>query len=244
MKSPKMIIFDYGNTLIYEKELDLHRAYKALYAQIHKNLDKISFASFYEKGMAIFEKVRSRALQNDLEIHTHSFYNCLFQSLNIEFELSYTELELLFWEALAPCWAMPGIEKLLLFLESKNIRTGVISNIAFSGKALTARINKYLPQNKFEFIIASSEYGFRKPDSLLFEAALKKANLSADEVWYCGDNPRADVIGSAALGIKPVLFTSNLACPYDNESHVSPDFEFTEITDWNELIDLLSNIEY
>ena len=242
MKSPAMIIFDYGNTLIYEKELDLERAYKALYAQIYKNPDKIDFITFYKKGMAIFEKVKSRALQNDVEIHTHNFYNCLFQILNVEFNLSYTELELLFWEALAPCRAMPNIEKLLLFLESKNIRTAVISNIAFSEKALTARINKYLPQNKFEFIIASSEYGFRKPDCLLFEAALKKARLSADEVWYCGDNPRADVIGSAALGIKPVLYTSSFACPYDNESHISPDFEFTKISDWDELIELLINL--
>ena len=47
MKSPAMIIFDYGNTLIYEKELDLERAYKALYAQIHKNPDKIDFMTFY-----------------------------------------------------------------------------------------------------------------------------------------------------------------------------------------------------
>lgn len=243
MNRPKMIIFDYGNTLIFEKELNLQRAYSQLYTCISKNPDKISLDEFYKKGIETFDIIKSRALENDIEIHQHIFYNTFFQSLNIEFELPYIELEHIFWEALAPCMPMPNIEKLLLYLEEHHIRSAVISNISFSEQALTNRINTYLPKNNFEFIIASSEYGFRKPEKILFEIALKKARLNACDVWYCGDNKRADIIGAASAGIMPVLFTGDLDCPYYNDSDISVHFDFTAIKDWNELINKLETAE-
>ena len=45
-----------------------------------------------------------------------------------------------------------------------------------------------LASNKFESIIASSDYMFRKPNPMLFELALKKAGLNAGDVWFCGNN--------------------------------------------------------
>ncbi|AGT44730.1 HAD family hydrolase [Treponema pedis] len=239
MQKPKMILFDYGNTLIFEKELNLERAYKSLYKFILKNPLKITCQEFYEKGIEIGDKIWKKALPNDLEIHQHCFFNSLFQSLGIEFNLSYVELEGIFWEALAPCMPMPNIERLLFHLNKNNIRSAVISNISFSAEALKKRINKYLPDNNFEFIIASSEFGFRKPEEMLFQAALKKASLNSNEVWYCGDNRRADIIGAASAGIKPVLFTTELGCPYHNDSDVNPDFEFLQIKDWNELAEMI-----
>lgn len=241
MNKPKMIIFDYGNTLIFEKELNLKRAYTQLYAFISKNPDKISVDEFYKKGNETFDRIKTRALENDIEIHQHIFYNAFFQNLNLEFELPYVELERIFWEALAPCMPMPNIENLLLYLEKQDIRSAVISNISFSEQAVRNRINTYLPKNNFEFIIASSEYGFRKPEKILFEIALKKARLNASDVWYCGDNKRADIIGAVSAGIKPVLFTSDLGCPYHNDSDVNLTFDFTAIKDWNELIDKLES---
>ncbi len=243
MNKPKMIIFDYGNTLIFEKELNLQKAYAQLYTCISKNPDKISSDEFYKKATETFDIIKTRALENDIEIHQHIFYNALFQSLNIEFELPYVELERVFWEALAPCMPMPNIENLLLYLEKQHIRSAVISNISFSEQALTNRINKYLPKNNFEFIIASSEYGFRKPEKILFEIALKKASLNACDVLYCGDNKRADIMGAASAGITPVLFTSDLGCPYYNDSKINLSFDFIAIKDWNELINKLASAE-
>lgn len=239
MQAPKMIIFDYGNTLIFEKELNFERAYAALYACISKNPLRISFDEFYRKGTLIFENIKNKALKHDIEIHTHNFYNAFFQSLDIEFDMPYTELESVFWEALAPCVPMPNIEKLLLHLDKNNIRSAVISNISFSKEALTNRIHTYIPENNFEFILASSEYGFRKPESILFEIALRKAKLKADEVWYCGDNKRADIIGSAAAGLTPILFSAEWECPYHNDYDARPQFAFLIIKNWEELIEFL-----
>ena len=63
-----------------------------------------------------------------------------------------------------------------------------------------------LPEHAFEFVIASSDYGVRKPDPLIFRAALSKAGLSPEEVWFCGDQIDADVFGAQAAGIFPVWY--------------------------------------
>lgn len=239
MKNPKMIIFDYGNTLIFEKELNLNNGFKALYKKLAKNINKIPYHEFYKTGSELLEWTQDITTKNNVEIHIHQFYNLFFQKLNISSDLPYLEIETVFWEAIAPCEPMPNIKSFLNFLNKKQIKTAVISNIAFSGKALTKRINTYLPENNFEFIMASSEYGIRKPEKLIFEAAIKKSGLNANEIWYCGDNLYADIIGANAAGITPILFKPNLKCPYDNNSDTVPNFEFKTISDWSELQKML-----
>ena len=100
-----------------------------------------------------------------------------------------------------------------------------------------------LPHNDFEFIIASSEYMFRKPSPLLFELALKKANLEPGEVWYCGDTIEFDVAGASGAGIFPVWFESEVACHYKEQGVIKEsELEHLHITDWLELIDVLERL--
>ncbi len=242
MNKPKMIIFDYGNTLIYETELNLPKAYDKLYDRITSNPDNVSREDFIKTGVALIEKIVESAVKKDVEFQHTAIFKSLFESLNIEIDIPTAELEFIFWEDLAPGSDMPNIKKLLAFLAEQEIRTAVISNMSFSEEVLARRINKYIPDNNFEFIMASSTYGFRKPDSILFEIALKKAGLKAEEVWYCGDNLRADVIGSSAVGITPVLFTHHKPCPYYNESDTKVDFDYLKISDWTEMIELIEKL--
>ena len=120
--------------------------------------------------------------------------------------ISYPEAEKIFWDNVSAGAVMPNADKIIDFIKENGIRSGVISNIGFSGIALTDRINRLLPHNKFVFIIASSEYMFRKPNPMIFELALKKAGLVCADVWFCGDNIKADVEGSAAVGLFPVWY--------------------------------------
>jgi putative hydrolase of the HAD superfamily len=123
-------------------------------------------------------------------------------------------------------------------LEKEHIRTGVISNISFSGKLLKRRINNYIPSNKFEFIIASSEYIFRKPHKRIFELALRKAKLEPYETWYCGDNAVFDVDGSSVSGIFPVWYKGAL----EERNKYIPKSHCLEVSNWNELIDILMKL--
>ena len=138
---------------------------------------------------------------------------------------------------------MPYVEEMLECLKENGIRSGVISNIGWSGHALKERINRLLPKNQFEFIIASSDYGIRKPNSMLFELAMQKANLPPDEIWFCGDNVKADVFGARNVGIFPVLYeeeTVDNPCVEQNDD-LKIDFEHLHIHNWTEMIEILNS---
>lgn len=148
------------------------------------------------------------------------------------------------WDNVSTGALMPNVDKILSYMNEHGIRSGVISNIGWSGSALSERINRLLPQNKFEFVIASSEYMFCKPSPMLFELALKKAGLDAADVWFCGDNIKADVEGSAAVGIFPVWYEDKVVeNPWIGQNKgVTSSCEHLHIHDWCELISVLRDI--
>ncbi|MFT4234900.1 MAG: HAD-IA family hydrolase [Microbacterium sp.] len=55
-----------------------------------------------------------------------------------------------------------------------------------------------------ERVITSAAVGAEKPNPAIFEYALRVTDAS-DDVWMVGDNPRADVAGAEAVGIRAIL---------------------------------------
>ena len=58
----------------------------------------------------------------------------------------------------------------------------------------------------FDFSMAAGEVNVWKPDPGIFQHGLKRANVSASEVIYVGDNYYADVVGARNAGLQPVLY--------------------------------------
>lgn len=239
MKKPKMIVFDYGQTLGYEPGFDLMRGYNELYKHITKNPDNVTASELKQFGDRIFQMQRD-VLHTGYEPHSHQGYHAAFEYYGIELDVDIEEAERIIWDNTAIGAIMPHADTLLKYLEDNGIRYGVISNIGWSGKALADRLNRLFPDNKFEFIIASSEYGIRKPDRLIFDIALRKAELPASDVWYCGDSIENDVQGAIVAGMFPVLYECHVegGLPKDN-SALYGSCEYLHIHDWRELTDVL-----
>ena len=244
MKKPKMILFDYGHTLLYEPEYNSLRGEKALFKYIKSNKNNLTPEQVNDFSQDLFEKIGT-VRKMGLELHEWQFQKFLYEYLEIELSISLPEAEKVFWDNMSAGAIMPYADKVIDYINTKGIRSGVISNLGFSGAALSDRINRLLPNNKFEFIIASSEYMFRKPNPMLFELALKKSGLKAEEVWFCGDNIKADVNGSADVGIFPVWY-EDLTCenPWRNESKdIKPDCKHLYVQDWLEFIGVLEELK-
>lgn len=88
-------------------------------------------------------------------------------------------------------------------LRGMGYRMAVLSNRdkPFQETLDTHRISEF-----FEFSLAGGEVDSYKPEPGLFEHALKRAGLTAQEAIYVGDNYFADVVGSRRAGLTPVLF--------------------------------------
>jgi putative hydrolase of the HAD superfamily len=243
MKKPKMILFDYGHTLLYEPGFDFLRGEEALFKYIKSNKKGLTPKQVYDFSHKLFEK-NSVVREMGFELHQWQFQRFLYEYLEIELSVVPSEAEKIMWDNVSNGALMPNVEKILRYIHEHGIRSGVISNIGWSGSALTERINRLLPQNNFEFVIASSEYMFRKPSTMLFELALKKAGLDAADVWFCGDNIKADVEGSAAVGIYPIWYEDRVVeNPWSGQNEgVIPSCEHLHIHDWCELISVLEDL--
>ncbi|WP_162300647.1 HAD family hydrolase [Anaerosacchariphilus polymeriproducens] len=235
MKKPKMIIFDYGNTLVKETIFNSKKGIAALEKYFVFKNNKVDLDRLAEFSDKMFLDLVKKALENGVEIHNISCLKFMFEYFEVECSLNYIEMEKIFWDHAASGIKMDYVDEVLEYLKKHNIRTGIISNISFSRENVLRRINEIFKNNSFEFIVTSSEYVYRKPNRLIFELGLKKAGLNANDVWYCGDNFNNDILGASATGIFPVYFDS---CNKSNNE--KNNIEYLYITS---LKDLISNLE-
>lgn len=208
MRTPKMILFDYGHTLCYQDDTDFLRGERAVFAHVTENPHGVTPEEACELGARLFAEAEG-VRRAGYEVHEWPLLRLKYESLGLRFDVPMEELEIILGNAADPDKLMPGVREMLADLRRRGIRTGVISNLGWSGHALTARLEKMLPEHRFEFIMASSEYALRKPNPLLFRAALEKARLTAPEVWYIGDSIAADVTGAKRAGLFPVLYADD-----------------------------------
>lgn len=241
-KLPEMIMFDYGGTLLYEPGFDFMRGERALFEHVISNPNHATPEQSRKFSEQLFKELQS-CRDINWEPHEYQMMRLQYEYLGIKFDVSWQEAEQILWDytsPLVPECKMPYVEEMLKKLKSLGIRTGVISNIGWSGENLHRRMNLLLPNNQFEFILASSEYGVRKPDRRIFELGLKKAGLEPDEVWFCGDTYEADVVGAYQAGITPILYEGlpegkeapmRQTVPENNQQ-----ISYRRIQDWRDLL--------
>lgn len=244
LKLPQMLLFDYGHTLLYEPGFDFLRAEEEVFKHIKSNPRGITPAESCRFGLDLFERYQE-ARHAGFELHEWQTLKTKYDYLGIELDISIPEAEEILWTAASPGACVPHVHDLLACLKGLGIRSGIISNIGWSGTALKKRIDRLLPENEFEFVIASSECGLRKPDRFLFDLALRKAELSPSDVWHCGDSVKADVYGAHGAGIFPVLYEESNTSEglwFDNTGLEVP-FPHLHIRSWTELIALFESAD-
>ncbi len=225
MKKPKMILFDYGQTLVNEARYNAIRGMEAVLQYATENKYHLSARQVQEKADELNKEIGRFAPSSDsgrlqIELPNRVFAHYLYESLGIKLDLPPEEIDAVFWNAEAPGKPTEGIQEFLAFLFRNGIRTGVISNIPYAGKVVENKIRKYIPDHCFEFIIASSEYVFCKPSPRIFQLALEKAGLAPEEVWYVGDNYDCDVAGARNAGIFPVWYLGAMRMHYKKKTDV------------------------
>ena len=245
MNKPEMIIFDYGHTLLYEPGHSRTNANKEIYKYVASNPKNISFEEFDRTVKNIFVNIREKC-GDDIEIHECAMLKIALEYMGMELSITMEKAEKVIWEGISKGAVMPYADEMLAYLQSIGIRTAVISNLGFSGNTLRERLDRLLPDNNFEFVMTSSDYIFRKPNTMMFEIAIKKSGLTADKIWYCGDSIKRDIYSAHEVGMFPVLYegkTDEHVPKFENQNKgYEIDFEYLHIEDWRELIKELDGI--
>lgn len=98
--------------------------------------------------------------------------------------------------------AYDDVEPMFERLRERRVCVGLISNWdrrlagIFTGLGLGRML---------DVVVSSAEVGLHKPDPRIFELALSRVGVSAEEAVHVGDHLYADVLGAQAVGMFPVL---------------------------------------
>ena len=170
------------------------------------------------------------------------------EALNVEYKECYgnflyfiEEAEWIIWNGISRGVPTPGAAEMLSCLQETGIRTGVISNLCWSGSALTRRLREAFPKHSFDFILTSSEYIFRKPDKHIFDMAIHKSGLDPNDIWYCGNDLAVDVLGAYSAGLFPVFYDDRSVPSKINEKNdsMTVDIPHLHLSNWRYLMESL-----
>jgi putative hydrolase of the HAD superfamily len=241
-KRPKLIFFDWGNTLVVNVKDEIHNqdcGFKAVLAMAIRNDENITSAMLvdeyceYKKELHI--DTRQGALNLSIEIPFSITLRYLLDKHGVLLSISYFEAAELFWKHSNLYKASDGVQDFLDFLKEHNIRTAIITNNLFQDTIIKRRLDETLPDNNMEFIISSADYGFIKPKQQLFNIALQKGRNSARDAWHIGDDVVCDLQGASAANIYPVWYK-----PYYSERDLpTENMIYFKAENWQDIKDIL-----
>jgi putative hydrolase of the HAD superfamily len=90
----------------------------------------------------------------------------------------------------------------------------------------------------FAPIVISGDYGYRKPDPRLFQAALTELQVGPEEAIFVGNDRFRDVLGARQVGMKTILY-----CPHGNPGgspETEPDYLLYQYADLPRAIEFLA----
>lgn len=211
MAKPKMIIFDAGRTLLDYASIDTLKGVKALAPYITSNPLHLTAEEINQRTNEVFDLFETSRKQL-FEVPECTILTLVYDLLQLKFSIGIKEIERIIWNFDAVKVPVPHAKETLDELNRMGIKTGVISNLDFSGDLLRGTLNALFPNNQFQFVIASSDYGVRKPCRYIFDAGIAKSGLDSQDIWYVGDKIPVDIEGSRNAGMIPVLFK----CPWNH----------------------------
>jgi putative hydrolase of the HAD superfamily len=100
------------------------------------------------------------------------------------------------------CRAYPDVVPAMERVRAAGLRTAVVTNGMSDLQWLKLERAGLAPH--FDVFVASSAVGIGKPDPRIFEVAIDRLGSTAAAAWMVGDNPRRDVAGAQAAGIRSV----------------------------------------
>lgn len=207
----KAIFIDFYGTAVYEDGEIVSKISKMIYetgnAKSVSQVDSYWWNSF----RTLFENSYGENFQTQRELETKSLIDTIMHFCSSEdgVRLSNEMFEY---------WVKPPIfEETKMFFQECPIPIYIVSNIDRADIMAAIEFHNLKPQDVF----TSEDAKSYKPRKELFELALKRTGLSANEVLHIGDSLSSDIKGASSVGIKAMWVNRNGKDIPDNVSAVS-----------------------
>lgn len=203
----RAVLFDAGHTLLFAYP-DLGTIYAETTAQFGVHLEPQAFvASFVPVFKSYVKEYAGQGGASDAQDYTmwreitrriHAAVEGLGQ---VEFHPWFEALYTRFGDPDA--WRLyDDVSPVLGDLRRRGLKLGIVSNWDTRLRKICAGLGV---DRLVDFIVISAEAGVRKPDPRIFEEALRRAQVRAEETIHVGDLPDEDIEGARRAGIRGVL---------------------------------------
>ncbi len=208
-QAPGTVFFDAGNTL-----LDVYPTVGEVYEQVSRRLGCRVPAEVFEVDLAVVWQEHQTQRQSRLEDlltseeKEYEMWRSLAYALHDRIEgLTCSRHE--WFESLHREFGtperfrmFPEVPTLLEEIRGKGVRIGLISNwdSRLEGILDGTGLSEFL-----DTVVISSLVGYSKPHRRIFEIALEKQDLTAEEAVHVGDSYRDDIEGAKGVGMPAVL---------------------------------------
>lgn len=232
----RCVVFDLFETLLHDIKVDFNSGL----AYLHKNIlssdtDEVEFLEYagtYWKGLYDKRSKDNSELAFEEELLDfknkygfkveHSIEEILF---NCALKINTTEL---FNDTISTLEQLKALE----------IPVYLLSNSIFKRNIMERFINQYDLEKYFVNIHFSADYKIRKPHEGLFKIVFDDiqrydATIERQEVYFVGDNFKADALGAKNFGFTPVFLNRKDDYSINKES-------FIEIKNLNGLLEIIS----
>jgi len=213
--SPKLITFDFGDTLVSSDPPYLTRIWMGLkQLGVERKLAEVEKA-FHLADLRVCRELLKRK-KFFPELYQRRLGEALLEELGVKHKVEALLGELYRWlVGFRPERVMaPGAEKLLRELKSRGYQMGVISNNdgRTAEKCRAVGIEHY-----FAFILDSTLEQMVKPDPRVFQKALDLGGAKPEDTVHVGDLWGSDVLGARASGLWAVWIENSYLQPEPDE---------------------------
>lgn len=195
----KAVFFDFGDTLASTNPPYLIRLAMAFRDSGYDVSDDDFESAYLKTDYEIHKKYLARGTISPLE-YREWFFPKLCRHLSLEGE-SITIRERIRTAMRGIDYtrsALPGAVELIELLKDRGLILGVISN---NDGTTQEKCEEVGIKDYFDIIADSTNLGFVKPDSRIFQFVLEKLNISSSEALHIGDLYGSDVLGGRNAGL-------------------------------------------
>ena len=227
------ILFDLGNTLAaYYRREEFRPILERAVAKVWKELQSHGIKTVsYEKALqaAIAENREASDFRvTPMTVRFERIFRIVLGETPLSMTLCGRFLEPIFAVSRVYADTLQSLDQ----VREAGYKTGIVSNAPWGSPAVLWRkeLERLGLATKVDCVVMCSDVGWRKPAPQIFMHAAERLNIDCSKCTFVGDEPEWDIVGSAAVGMRPVLI--------DRGGH-HPEFAGERVHDLEELLKLL-----
>ena len=225
-------MFDWAYTLVDLVREDDRVAFLELMNFFKKKDVKLpEFELIFSEYQDLFYGLIKESRQTHREANFETVLRYLFFKHGIEIEKrsSWKDILTVYYKVIHGVRRVyPDVMGTLKYFKESGVPMGIISNTTNPQFIKEEELCRTGLSTYFEFAIFSSSTPYRKPHPSIFNAAISRMNLDAENILFVGDDLKTDVMGAQSVGMQTAWLNRDLSELVEN---ITPHYQITSLSE-------------